>query len=254
MRILSYMLLVVFIIQSDALAGDNRPGDGLTGLTGEGDQFERAMLDVIAAAAREGKKITVKRVDSAPGEARIAVGPDQYRAPLTSVIAVEIRNPQALEEPEQRLLLTNQEEIIRALNVICEGQLDAGGKLSNVESVSSETDQAMRGVSSDVDRVNEGVSATYSEVADVSEATLDSAGSLESIKKELENLNQTVQSLLSSMGGIEEEISALASGVEEGAGTGVESGDTESSSEGESAASSGSGGEDESENECSSCK
>ena len=252
MRILFYMLLVVFIIQSAALAGDDRPGDGLTGLTGEGDQFERAMLDVIAAAAREGKKITVKRVDSAPGEARIAVGPAQYRAPMTSVIAVEIRDPKALEAPSERLLLTNQEEIIKALNVICEGQLDAGGKLSSVSSVSSETDQAMRGVSSDVDRVNEGVSATYSEVADVSEVTLDSAGSLESIKKELENLNQTVQSLLSSMGGIEEEISALASGTAESAGTGEESGDTGCPGEGESTKNSGSGGEDESENESSS--
>ncbi|MDP8246618.1 MAG: hypothetical protein P9M00_00600 [Candidatus Tritonobacter lacicola] len=252
MKFLSCLLLMTFLAQTAALAGDVGLDNSFTSVTCDGDQFERAMLDVIAAAAREGKKITVKRVDSAPGEAGIAVGPAQYRAPMTSVIAVDIRDPKALEDTAQRLLLTNQEEIIKALNVICEGQLDAGGKLSSMSSVSSETDQAMRGVSSDVDRVNEGVSATYSEVADVSEVTLDSAGSLESIKKELENLNQTVQSLLSSMGGIEEEISALASGTAEGADAGEESGDTGCSSEGESTESSGNGGGDESESECSS--
>ena len=240
MRILFYMMLAIFIIQSAALAGD-----GLTGFTGDGDQFGRAMLDVIAAAAREGKKITVKRMDYAPEEGGLMIGPSPVRTPATSVIVVDIRNPDAVEEPSQRLLLSNQEEIMQALNVICEGQLQSGVKLSGIAGLGAELGQTMRGMSDDVDRVNEGVSATYSEVGDVSEVSRDTAVTLEGIKKELKKLNQTVQSLLSSMGEIDDEISSLASSTAEGA----EDGDRDEGVEADSSSAGNSGGSSHGEGE-----
>jgi len=217
---ISILIAALLAVSSPALAAADQGAEGaLLGAHADGDQFERAMLEVIAAAAKAGKKITVNRMNMGTGEEGITIGPAPRRTPVTSVIAVEIRDPAAAEEPSQRILLKNQEEIIRALNTICEGQMESGEKLTGVTSLGVELDQTMRVLSDGVERVNEGVASTYSEIGDVSETSADSAMTLENIKSELSKLNQTVQSLLSSMDEVGAEMSALAYTTEESAGT-----------------------------------
>ena len=217
---------MVFIILA-ALAGGARtsaeasgPGadSGKMSAAQDGDQFERGMLEVIAAAAREGKKITVKSMSGTTAGESFAIGPAPRRTPVTSVLAVEIRDPEGDETQSRQILLRNQEEIIQALNSICEGQLESGEKLTSVASLGGELDQTMRGLSGGVERVNEGVAATHAEVVDVSETAMDNARTLESIKSEMSKLNQTVQSLLSSMDEIGGEVGGLAYATEAAAG------------------------------------
>lgn len=189
------------------------------------DPFQEALLRLIAQAAREGKKVTVNRTRSLSGE--VPIRPFGVSQPAsTSVTAVEIKESETGPGPSLESLLRSQEAVLKALAVVCRGQEGLGGGITRLAGQNDGLSREMRDLSAGVGEVREGVAGTWGQTEDIAAIETNNASLLAALASQVKALGQTVAELVSGMGAVGEEVSALLAAAEEqGGGAGGEKGE-----------------------------
>ncbi|MFH1038690.1 MAG: hypothetical protein V1789_08510 [PVC group bacterium] len=174
-----------------------------------GDQFSAAIRELIIEASRKGKAVLVRELRYGDDGEGAMLLPRGGSPSSTVVLSVEIKEAAGVPSLAASSLVDNQEEMIRALNAICTGQLAAGRQMAQMLDRGREMELGMRELNSGVDGVALGVSETSSEVAGVTAVSMGTDQTLEKINSQLSALNQVIDDLAASMGDVAGKIDDL---------------------------------------------